>query len=202
MCSRLTASLAAEPDIHVGPVSDRGRRQCLARTGAHCVCPHLRPGLRLVARPDNEGFRGRRQCRLASRAEPLASRPQSRCGSRERVPRPGLRANRPYEADPDGPPGIVGFGLRNPDGSPQGSRRGLPHPCPDHLGAVHTALPQEIPGRLANSSGPGRLGDRRMHARQLQDDRRRSAEWTRISSFITRKSLSATPPSNWGGGGI
>jgi GT2 family glycosyltransferase len=26
-----------------------------------------------------------------------------------------------YEADPDGPPGIVGFGLRNPDGSPQGS---------------------------------------------------------------------------------
>ena len=27
----------------------------------------------------------------------------------------------PHEADPDGPPGIVGFGLRNPDGSPQGS---------------------------------------------------------------------------------
>ena len=26
-----------------------------------------------------------------------------------------------YEAEPDGPPGIVGFGLRNPDGSPQGS---------------------------------------------------------------------------------
>ena len=26
-----------------------------------------------------------------------------------------------HEADPDGPPGIVGFGLRNPDGSPQGS---------------------------------------------------------------------------------
>jgi GT2 family glycosyltransferase len=26
-----------------------------------------------------------------------------------------------YETDRDGPPGIVGFGLRNPDGSPQGS---------------------------------------------------------------------------------
>ena len=31
-----------------------------------------------------------------------------------------------YEADPRGLPGIVGFGLRNPDGSPQGSVGAFP----------------------------------------------------------------------------
>ena len=31
-----------------------------------------------------------------------------------------------YEADPSGPPGIVGFGLKNPDGSPQGSVGAFP----------------------------------------------------------------------------
>ena len=76
------------------------------------------------------------------------------------------RGSNVHEADPNGPPGIVGFGLRNPDGSPQGSVGCLSQPRPDHLGAVHTALAAEIPARLANSPGPGRLGHRRVHARQ------------------------------------
>ena len=102
------------------------------------------------------------------------------------------------DRQPSGPPGIVGFGLTQPRRHPAGLGRRLPQPRPDHSRAVHTAPREEIPGRLANSSRPGRLGHRRMHARQSSDDRPSWEGWTRISFSITKKSRSAARPQDRG----
>jgi GT2 family glycosyltransferase len=78
-------------------------------------------GLQLIARPDNEGFAagvnsGWRQARspwlLILNPDVDVAR-----GFLSQV----FERLDHYQADPNGLPGIVGFGLRNPDGSPQGS---------------------------------------------------------------------------------
>ena len=97
--------------------------------------------------------------------------------------------------DPVGPPGIVGFGLRNPDGSPQGSVGVFPNLARTIREQFIPRYSKEIPGRLANSFRSGRLGHRCVHAGELSDDRCSSGGWTRISSFITKKSPSAARPS-------
>ena len=152
-----------------------------------------------MVRPQNEGFAAgvNTGWRVARSPWLLVLNPDVEVA--DGFPGPGLRATRYLTKPiPTARPGIVGFGLHNPDGISPGLGRRLPDPGPDHPGAVHTALAEEIPGRLANSLGTGRLGNRRLHARQLGDDRRRSAEWTKISSSTTRKSPSAEPPGGCG----
>jgi N-acetylglucosaminyl-diphospho-decaprenol L-rhamnosyltransferase len=85
-----------------------------------------RPGLRIVARPDNGGFAvGVNAGWRAARSRwLLVLNPdvETTAGFLGRV---FTRLDH-YETDPGGPPGIVGFGLRNPDGSPQGSVGAFP----------------------------------------------------------------------------
>ena len=84
------------------------------------------PGLRIVARPDNGGFAvGVNAGWRAARSRwLLVLNPdvEITAGFLRRV---FTRLDH-YEADPSGPPGIVGFGLQNPDGSPQGSVGAFP----------------------------------------------------------------------------
>ena len=79
------------------------------------------PGLRLVARPHNEGFAAGVNAgwRVARGPWLLVLNPDVEVGGGF-LGQVFARLD-PYEADPAGPPGIVGFGLRNPDGTPQGS---------------------------------------------------------------------------------
>jgi N-acetylglucosaminyl-diphospho-decaprenol L-rhamnosyltransferase len=117
---RLTASLAGEAcfrsgDCQIVVVDNASRGPVPEAFLAPC------PGLRLMARPHNDGFAagvnaGWRVARSpwllvlnpdVEVAEGFLGQVWARLG--------------PYEADPAGPPGIVGFGLLNPDGSPQGS---------------------------------------------------------------------------------
>ena len=117
---RLTASLAAEPEFRSGQcqivVVDNASRGPIPEA---FLVP--RPGLRLVARPHNEGFAAGVNAGWRAARSPwlLVLNPdvEVATGFLGQV----LTRLGPYEADPDGPPGIVGFGLRNPDGSPQGS---------------------------------------------------------------------------------
>ena len=53
---RLVASLDIRGRVRVRPLPDRGRGQCVARARSPRRSPARRPGLRLVARPDNGGF--------------------------------------------------------------------------------------------------------------------------------------------------
>jgi N-acetylglucosaminyl-diphospho-decaprenol L-rhamnosyltransferase len=117
---RLTASLAAEPEYRSGQcqivVVDNASRGPIPEAFlAPC------PGLRLVARPHNEGFAAGVNAGWRVTHSPwlLVLNPDVEVagGFLSHV----LARLGPYEADPDGPPGIVGFGLLNPDGSPQGS---------------------------------------------------------------------------------
>src|SRR5262249_40567260 len=80
-----------------------------------------RPGLRLEARADNGGFAVgvNTGCSAARSPWLLILNPDVEIASGF-LGQVFARLAR-YEADPGGPPGIVGFGLRNPDGSPQGS---------------------------------------------------------------------------------
>jgi N-acetylglucosaminyl-diphospho-decaprenol L-rhamnosyltransferase len=117
---RLTTSLISEPEFasaqcpvivvdnaSAGPVPDR-----------FMACPD---GLRLIARTDNGGFAAGVNAGWRAAQSPwlLILNPDVEIaqGFLGQVFAQLLR----YEADPNGPPGIVGFGLRNPDGSPQGS---------------------------------------------------------------------------------
>ena len=84
------------------------------------------PGLLLIARPDNGGFAvGVNAGWRAARSRwllvlnPDVEVPSGFLGRIfERLDH--------YQSNPNGPPGIVGFGLRNPDGSPQGSVGAFP----------------------------------------------------------------------------
>jgi N-acetylglucosaminyl-diphospho-decaprenol L-rhamnosyltransferase len=117
---RLTASLAADHCFRLS--------QCqivIVDNASKGPVPEAflapRPGLRLVARPHNEGFAAGVNAgwRVARSPWLLVLNPDVEVPGGflgQVLARLGL-----YEADPDGPPGIVGFGLLNPDGSPQGS---------------------------------------------------------------------------------
>jgi N-acetylglucosaminyl-diphospho-decaprenol L-rhamnosyltransferase len=117
---RLTASLAAEPCFRSGQcqivvVDNASRGPVPEAFLAPC------PGLRLIAMPHNEGFAAGVNAgwRVARSPWLLVLNPDVEVagGFLSQVLARLVR----YEADPDGPPGIVGFGLLNPDGSPQGS---------------------------------------------------------------------------------
>ncbi len=123
---RLTASLAAEPEFASGTaqviVVDN------ASTGAMPETLALRrPGLRLLARPENGGFAAgvNDGWRAARKSWLLVLNPDVEIG-RGFLGQVFARLAS-YESDTDGPPGIVGFGLRNPDGSPQGSVGAFPN---------------------------------------------------------------------------
>jgi N-acetylglucosaminyl-diphospho-decaprenol L-rhamnosyltransferase len=117
---RLTESLTAEPCVRSGPcqivVVDNASQgpvpEALLAPGA---------GLRLVARPRNDGFAAgvNTGWRVARSPWLLVLNPDVEV-SGEFLGQVLARLG-PYEADPEGPPGIIGFGLLNPDGSPQGS---------------------------------------------------------------------------------
>ncbi|MGP0067792.1 MAG: glycosyltransferase family 2 protein [Isosphaeraceae bacterium] len=84
------------------------------------------PGLEILGRPDNGGFAvGVNAGWRTSRSRwLLVLNPdvEITSGFLARV----FRRLDHYECDPNGEPGIVGFGLRNPDGSPQGSVGAFP----------------------------------------------------------------------------
>ena len=117
----LTESLAAEPEFSSGRceivVVDNASRgdRCPRRSPSHRV------GQRVVFRPDNGGFAAGVNAgwRVAQSPWLLVLNPDVEVASGF-LGQVLKRLDR-YEAEPDGPPGIVGFGLRNPDGSPQGS---------------------------------------------------------------------------------
>jgi N-acetylglucosaminyl-diphospho-decaprenol L-rhamnosyltransferase len=85
-----------------------------------------RPGLAVVARPDNGGFAvGVNTGWRASRSRWLLVLNPDVEITGGFLGRIFARLDH-YDTDPNGPPGIVGFGLRNPDGSPQGSVGAFP----------------------------------------------------------------------------
>jgi GT2 family glycosyltransferase len=117
---RLTASLTAEPEFASGRcqvvVVDNASRGPVPQ-----AVSASRAGLRFIARSDNGGFAAGVNAGWRAAQSPwlLILNPDVEIAS-------GFLGQvfarlAQYEADPDGPPGIVGFGLRNPDGSPQGS---------------------------------------------------------------------------------
>ena len=143
--------------------------------------------------------RRRRQRRLAGLEEPLAARAQPRRGR----PAPACSGrsspgSSSFEDDPEEAPGVVGFGLRNPDGTRQPSVGAFPS-------LARTVWEQLIPrsrrkyqAGWRTRPGPGRLGHGRLRAGQRGHCSRPRAGWTRISSSITRRSPSAGPPGGSG----
>jgi N-acetylglucosaminyl-diphospho-decaprenol L-rhamnosyltransferase len=116
----LTAALAAEPEFSSGRcgivVVDNASRGSLPEAfSLHRV------GQRVVFRPDNGGFAAgvNTGWRIAQSRWLLVLNPdvEVASGFLGQV----LTRLDQFETCSDGPPGIVGFGLRNPDGSPQGS---------------------------------------------------------------------------------
>jgi GT2 family glycosyltransferase len=117
---RLTASLAAEPEFRSGQceivVVDNASRGPIPE--AFLVpCP----GLRLLAQPQNDGFAAGVNAGWRVTRSPwlLVLNPdvEVAVGFLDQV----FARLEIHEAASDGPPGIVGFGLKNPDGSFQGS---------------------------------------------------------------------------------
>jgi len=117
---RLTASMAAEPEFGQGQaqvvVVDNASRGPVPEA---LLVPTA--GLRLVARRHNLGFAAGVNAgwRLARSPWLLVLNPDVEV-ARGFLGQVLARLDH-YDADADGPPGIVGFGLTNPDGSPQGS---------------------------------------------------------------------------------
>jgi GT2 family glycosyltransferase len=117
---RLCASLANQPEFTSGAchilIVDNASRGPLPE-----ALSAPRPGLRLVVRPDNGGFAAgvNSGWRLARSPWLLVLNPDVEV-ERGFLARVFERLAR-FDADVDGPPGIVGFGLNNPDHSPQGS---------------------------------------------------------------------------------
>jgi GT2 family glycosyltransferase len=123
---RLTATLAAEPELVSGAaqviVVDN------ASTGSILDSFELlRPGVRVLFRPENGGFAAgvNHGWRASRNSWLLVLNPdvEIRRGFLRQV----FARLASHETDPDGPPGIVGFGLRNPDGSSQGSVGAFPN---------------------------------------------------------------------------
>ena len=159
---RLVAALAGAPEVARGRVRGRGRRQRVARARSPPSFRAPGPGVRLVARAENGGFAagvnaGWRACRGAAGSWSSIPTWTSAPGWLGAGRRPRSSGSRPSRT---GPPGIVGFGLRNPDGSRQPSVGAFPSLARTALGAVHTALAAEIPGRLANPSRGRSTGSR------------------------------------------
>jgi GT2 family glycosyltransferase len=118
--SRLVSALAAEPEFGSGSlqivVVDNASQGPIP---GHLLPPP--PGLRLLARRDNGGFAVGVNAgwRLAQSPWLLVLNPDVEVeeGWIGQV----LEQIERYDGLPSGPPGIVGFGLRNPDSTPQGS---------------------------------------------------------------------------------
>jgi len=117
---RLVGELEAEPELASGAlqvvVVDNASQSPMPDSLAT-----LRPGLRVVSRAENGGFSVgvNEGWRLARTPWLLVLNPDVEIG-RGTIRKVLERIDR-YELSPLGPPGIVGFGLRNPDGSFQGS---------------------------------------------------------------------------------
>jgi GT2 family glycosyltransferase len=122
---RLTSSLTAEPEFL------SGRCQIVVVDNAsHGGVPEAlashRSGLRVVAQPDNSGFAAGVNAgwRVARSPWLLLLNPDVEV-ARGFLSRLCTQLDQ-FAAKPDAPPGIVGFGLVNPDGSPQGSVGAFP----------------------------------------------------------------------------
>jgi N-acetylglucosaminyl-diphospho-decaprenol L-rhamnosyltransferase len=123
---RLTGSLMAEPEFALGLCN-----VLVVDNASHGPVPPeiaaSQPGLQLVARAENGGFAVGVNAgwRVSQSAWLLVLNPDVEVvsGFLGQV----LAQLTRYDADPDRPPGIVGFGLRNPDGSPQGSVGAFPN---------------------------------------------------------------------------
>jgi GT2 family glycosyltransferase len=123
---RLAANLRSEPEFLSG--------QCQvvvvdnASSGPvpdfFLACPS---GLRFIAREENDGFAAGVNAGWKAARSPwlLILNPDVEI-AKGFLGQVFAQLTR-YEAAPNGPPGIVGFGLRNPDGSPQGSVGGFPN---------------------------------------------------------------------------
>jgi N-acetylglucosaminyl-diphospho-decaprenol L-rhamnosyltransferase len=116
----LTGTLESQPEFssgraHIVVVDNASRGTVPEALSVH------RSGQRVIFRPDNGGFAAGVNAgwRVAQSPWLLVLNPDVAVASGflgqvfDRLDR--------YDANSDGPPGIVGFGLRNPDGSPQGS---------------------------------------------------------------------------------
>jgi GT2 family glycosyltransferase len=116
----LAQALEAQPECSSGRcgivvVDNASRAEMPEAFSAHPV------GQRIIFRPDNGGFAAGVNAgwRVAQSSWLLVLNPDVEVASGflsqvfDRLDR--------YDANSAGPPGIVGFGLRNPDGSPQGS---------------------------------------------------------------------------------
>jgi N-acetylglucosaminyl-diphospho-decaprenol L-rhamnosyltransferase len=117
---RLTETLSVEPEFLTGEcqivVVDNASR---GPVPSAFLAPG--PGLRVLQRPFNDGFAAGVNAGWRASQSPwlLILNPDVEVGGGflgQVLARLDL-----HQANPDGPPGIVGFGLRNPDGSPQGS---------------------------------------------------------------------------------
>jgi GT2 family glycosyltransferase len=117
---RLSASLTEQPEFTSGEcqivVVDNA-----SQGPTPALFSEFRPGLRLVARCDNGGFAAGVNAgwHLAQSPWLLILNPDVEV-ARGFLGQIFERLER-YDTDPIGPPGIVGFGLCNPDRSPQGS---------------------------------------------------------------------------------
>jgi GT2 family glycosyltransferase len=122
---RLLSSLTGEPEVLTGAceaiVVDNASRTAIPRS--LCDPP---PGVRLIARSDNGGFAVGVNAGWRSSRSPwlmvLNPDVEVPAGFVRRV----FARLDEYEARASGAPGIVGFGLLNPDGSPQGSVGAFP----------------------------------------------------------------------------
>ena len=155
----LTAALAEEPEFSSGRcgivVVDNASRGPLPEAfSLHRV------GQRVVFRPDNGGFAAGVNAGWRVAAKSLAFGTQSRCGSGEWIPGPGLRATRSIRNQGGRSAGDRRVRLAKPRRLTAGLGRRLPQPAPNHSGAVHTPFSQEIPARLANSLRARSTGSR------------------------------------------
>ncbi len=123
---RLARSLRGEPELGSGAcevvvVDNASQGPTPAEIG------EISPAFRMISRPDNGGFAVGVNAGWRDSHGPwlLVLNPDVEIapGFLRRI----LERLDRYESGPEGPPGIVGFGLLNPDGSPQGSVGAFPN---------------------------------------------------------------------------
>ena len=118
---RLTSILQTEPEFRSGRlevvVVDNASREPMPEA----LMRSAPPGLKVLLRPDNGGFAVGVNAgwRIARSPWLLVMNPDVEI--EEGLIGQVIERIDEYDQRPQGPPGIVGFGLRNPDGSPQGS---------------------------------------------------------------------------------